>query len=230
MESPLHAHIKKQALYWLKEKVVDLCASEVKLFVKRKKLKADAMGINIRKRESRIIEVKVSRSDFLRDNVLRTPYGYHDIADYAYIMTPKELIDPSEVPEGYGLLEIDEYDHVIVKKKPIRNPNPVVDLDILMKRTARAATNEVLFKELSKEQKDVTKGTFARNPKVHLVNATCPVCKKRRKYLIKAQGQEEVTCKGRGCKTNIPLNKARIHIVTSYNDRFYKELQELMEE
>ncbi|MBM7096038.1 hypothetical protein JSY36_09750 [Bacillus sp. H-16] len=230
MESPLHEHLKKQALYWLKDKVVDLCASEVKLFVKRKKLKADALGINIRRQESRIIEVKVSRSDFLRDEVLRMPYGYHEIADYAYIMTPAGLLVPDEVPPGYGLLEIDEFDNVAVRKNPVRNPNPVVDLEILTKRTARAATNAVLFKELSKEQRDVTKGAFARNPKAHLVNATCPLCKKRHKYLIRAEGQETVNCKGRGCKHTIPLDKARVHIVTSYNERFYKDLHKIMED
>lgn len=229
MESNLHDHFKKQALYWLKEKMVDLCANEVKLFPNRKKLIADSMGINLKRKESRIIEVKVSRADFKRDKVLEAPYGYHAIADYAYIMTPVNLIDKNELPDGYGLLEMDAYDNITVKKNPVRNKNPILTLDSLVKRTARAATNAVLFQELSKETKDHTKGSFTRGATIHLVNATCPNCKKRKKYLIKTD-QVEVGCKSRGCKELIPLNRARVHIVTSYNKTFINQMQKLLED
>ncbi|MDQ0258094.1 hypothetical protein J2S74_005558 [Evansella vedderi] len=228
MESSHHEHFKKQALYWLKDKMVDLCANEVKLFARRKKLIADSLGINLKRKESRIIEVKVSRSDFLRDKVLDAPYGYHAIADYAYIMTPAGLISGEELPKGYGLLEIDEFDNIKVKRNPVRNPKPIITLDTLVKRTARAATNAVLFQELSKETKDHTKGAFSRGAHIHLVNATCPNCKKRNKYLIKTK-QAHVNCKGRGCKKDIPLKQARVHIVTSYNKSFYDQMQTLME-
>ncbi|WP_096435686.1 hypothetical protein [Alteribacter populi] len=228
MESTLHEHLKLQSLYWLKGKVTDLCANEVKLFIRRKKLKADAVGINLKRNESRIIEVKVSRSDFLRDAVLHAPYGYHAIADYAYLMTPVGMISTEEIPKGYGLLEIDDYDKIIVKKNPTRNPKPVLKLDTLIKRTAQAATNAVLFKELSKETKDETKGAFSRNASVHLISATCPACKKRNKYLVGVD-QEETPCKARKCQEMIPLHRARVHIITSYNEAFLKQLQSLME-
>ncbi|MCD8509597.1 MAG: MmcB family DNA repair protein [Bacillus sp. (in: Bacteria)] len=229
MESNLHEHFKKQALYWLKDKMVDLCANEVKLFPSRKKLIADSMGINLKRKEARIIEVKVSKNDFKRDKVLEAPYGYHAIADYAYIMTPVGLLSNDELPDGYGLLEIDDFDKITVKKNPVRNKKPILTLDSLVKRTARAATNAVLFKELSKETKDHTKGSFTRGAKIHLVNATCPSCKKRHKYLIKTD-QLQVLCKARGCKKFIPLNRARVHLVTSYNKTFINQMQKLMED
>ncbi|GAE24942.1 hypothetical protein JCM9140_908 [Halalkalibacter wakoensis JCM 9140] len=75
MESKAHKHLKTQALYWLKGKMTDLCANEVKLFVHRKRFKADAVGINLKRKEVRIIEVKVTRSDFLRDDVLHSDYA-----------------------------------------------------------------------------------------------------------------------------------------------------------
>ena len=228
METMLHQHLKRQSLYWLKEKVTDLCANEVKLNVRGKKLKADAMGINLKRKESRIIEVKVSRSDFLRDKVLHAPYGYHEIADFAYLMTPSGLIKPEEIPRGYGLLEIDEFDQITVRKKPVRNLNPIVNPEILIKRTSQAATNAVLFKELSKETKDLTKGAYLRNAKVQLINATCPSCKKRNQYLIEVN-QEETPCKARACKKLIPLQRARVHIITSYNETFFKKMKSLME-
>ncbi|TMW72906.1 MmcB family DNA repair protein [Alteribacter natronophilus] len=229
MESALHEHVKKQALYWLKKKVTDLCASEVKLYARRKKLKADAVGINIKRKETRIIEVKVSRSDFLRDEVLRAPYGYHAIADYAYLMTPAGLIEPGEIPEGYGLLEVDDYDNITVRKNPRKNPGPILRLETVMKRTAQAATNAVLFKELSRETRDTTAGAFARNASVHLVSATCPFCKKRKKYLT-GNDQETVPCSARGCRELIPLKKARVHVVSSYNEAFFRQMQAFYEQ
>ncbi|GAE36144.1 hypothetical protein [Halalkalibacter akibai] len=229
MESHIHKHLKKQSLYWLKEKMTDLCANEVKLFVRRKRLKADALGINIKRKEARIIEVKATRADFLRDEVLHANYGYHHIAHYAYIMTPPGLLATEEVPNGYGLLEIDEFDKIIVKKRPVRNPKPILTLDTLVKRTSQAATNALLFQELTKETKDVTEGEFAKGASVQLISATCPTCKKRRKYLVNVD-QLEVQCRSRSCKTQIPLQKARMHVITKYNEAFFKQLTKLMSE
>jgi len=229
MESNLHKHLKNQAVYWLKTKMTDLCAAEVKLYYKRKKVKADALGINMKRKESRIIEVKVSREDFRRDDVLLAPYSYHAIADYAYLLTPAGLLKTEEVPKGYGLLEIDEYDTIKVKRNPVRNPKPLLTLETLIKRTGRAATNAVLFQELSRETKDQTGGAFAKGARVHLISATCPSCKKRNKYLVK-QDQENTLCKAHRCKESIPLNRARVHQISSFNDTFFKEMQVLMNE
>lgn len=229
MESQLHEHLKRQALYWLKDKMTDLCANEVKLFIRRKRLKADALGINLERKEARIIEVKVTKEDFKRDEVLHANYGYHALANYAYILTPVGLLQKEEIPIGYGLLEIDEYDVIKVIKRPVRNPKPQLKLDTLVKRTGRAATNAVLFQELSKETKDITKGAFSKKPKVHLISATCPSCKKRKQYLIKKE-QETVPCIARGCKQDIPLNKARVHHITAYNEDFFAQMQALMTE
>ncbi|MBP3950423.1 hypothetical protein [Bacillus suaedae] len=229
MESNVHKHIKKQALYWLKKKMTDLCANEVKLFVRRKRLKADAVGINLKRKESRIIEVKATRTDFLRDEVLHANYGYHNLADYAYIMTPSNLLSVEEVPAGYGLLEIDEFDTITVKKKPTRNHKPQLKLETLVKRSAQAATNAVLFQELSKETKDLTGGSFSKEADIHLISATCPTCKKRNKYLIHTN-QEMIGCLQKKCQEAIPLNKARVHKITSYNDSFIEQIQLLKNE
>ncbi|MCM3713907.1 MmcB family DNA repair protein [Alkalihalobacillus oceani] len=229
MESTLHKHLKKLSLYWLKAKMTDLCANEVKLFVRRKKIQADALGINLKRQEARIIEVKSSRSDFLRDEVLHSSYGYHAVSDYTYIMTPEDLLTVEELPARYGLLEVDDYDNITVKKKPTKNPKRIMTLETLLKRTGRAATNAVLFQELSKETKDVTGGKFASNAAASLIHATCPVCKKRHKYLVGTK-QEEVECQTASCRQAIPLDKARVHIITKYNEDFYEELSALIKE
>ncbi|NEU32273.1 hypothetical protein GN156_16100 [bacterium LRH843] len=223
MESTIHKHLKKLSLYWLKEKMTDLCANEVKLYVKRNKMKADALGINMKRKEARIIEVKATRSDFLRDEILHSPLGYHTIADYAYLMTPEGLLSPGDIPKGYGWLEVDSYDTITVRRNPVRNPERTLTLETLIKRTGRAATNAVLFQELSKETKDVTGGSFSKDAKVQLISATCPSCKKRKKYLVKMD-QQEVLCEARGCKNQIPLDRARKHVITAYNQDFIETL------
>jgi len=227
MESHIHKHLKTQSLYWLKEKMTDLCANEVKLFYRRNRFKADALGINMKRKEARIIEVKATRADFLRDEVLHSDYGYHQMVHYAYLLTPEGLLSIEEVPKGYGLLEMDEYDKIVVKKKPSKNPSPLLTLDTLIKRASRAATNAVLFQELTKETKDRTDGEFSQGATVQLISATCPTCKKRRKYLVKIN-QLEVSCQIKKCKNLIPLTKARMHIVTQYNEAFYQQFNELM--
>ncbi|WP_156314751.1 hypothetical protein [Halalkalibacter wakoensis] len=126
------------------------------------------------------------------------------------------------------MLEIDEFDSITVIKNPSRNQTPKLSLDTFIKRTGRAATNAVLFQELSKETKDKTGGAFSRGATIQLISATCPSCKKRKKYLIQID-QKEVLCEGRGCKTEIPLSKARTHIITSYNKNFVKKINKLME-
>ncbi|ADU30310.1 hypothetical protein [Evansella cellulosilytica] len=228
MESSLHKHYKNQALYWLKAKMTDLCASEVKLYYRRKKVIADAVGINFKRKESRIIEVKVSKEDFRRDAILDAPYSYYALSHYAYILTPKGLLLKEEIPKGYGLLEMDEFDNIAVKRKPVRNAKPIITLDTLVKRTGRAATNAFLFKELSRETKDDTKGAYAKGAVAHLISATCQHCKKRNKYIVKKE-QDFVMCEIKSCSEMIPLNKARVHYITAYNQKFYKDLKKLME-
>ncbi|MCK0473101.1 hypothetical protein [Halalkalibacter sp. APA_J-10(15)] len=228
MESNLHKHLKHQSLYWLKKKMTDLCANEVKLYIRRKRIIADSVGINMKRKEVRIIEVKATRQDFLRDETLLSDYGYHNIAHYAYILTPENLLSIKEVPIGYGLLEIDEFDKITVKRNPKRNDKPMLKVDTLIKRTGRAATNAYLYKELSYETKDVTAGAFSKAATIFLISATCPTCKKRNKYLI-VEGQETVTCLVKKCQTNIPLAKARIHKITGYNQQFLDQLQLLNE-
>lgn len=229
MESTVHKHLKKLSLYWLKAKMVDLCANEVRLYVRKKKMKADALGINLKRKEARIIEVKTSRSDFLRDEILREPSGYLAVADYAYIMTPEGLLTLDEIPKGYGLLEVDPYDNITVKRNPVRNQARILTLETLIKRTGRAATNAVLFQELTRETRDVTKGAFSKEAKVQYISATCPSCKKRHTYLVKTD-QVEVVCTARRCKEAIPLERARKHVISEYNQLFYDKIFTLMNE
>ena len=66
------------------------------------------IGRNSKPRHERIaLEVKVSRADFKRDTAAKRAAWFAAADRFAYV-TPKDLILPSELPEGCGLLEYDE--------------------------------------------------------------------------------------------------------------------------
>lgn len=147
MESQTHQELKELALYWLKGKVTDLVSNEVKLYVRRKKLIADAVGINLKKKEIRIIEVKVSKADLKRDVLLYDDrFAYNKIGHYAYIMSPIGVLDPEDIPTGYGHLEVHENGEIIVVKNPKKNNVTCLRFDTVLKRTIRALTNAYLYK------------------------------------------------------------------------------------
>lgn len=226
-EGEVHKHLKNLALYFLKEKVTDLIANEVE-FANSHSI-ADAVGLNLKRKEVRVIEVKASKADFTRDTKLfgeKTSYFYH--AHYSYIMCPREIIQPEDLPHGYGLLWVDKYDKIEVIKKPIKNTARLKTLfDTTLKRTCRALTNTHLFHEKNKADKDETKGLYSRDPVVKLIAVTCPVCKKRNEQLV-GSDDIEITCNKRGCKTIIELNKSKIKIVTGFNKMFFKKTDSIL--
>lgn len=58
-----------------------------------------------------VVEVKVSRSDFLAD--AKKPHRTHGgIGSWRYYMVPQGLITPEELPLGWGLLNVNKRGHV----------------------------------------------------------------------------------------------------------------------
>lgn len=49
-----------------------------------------------------VIECKSSRSDFLADK--KKPHRTNGMGDYRFFMVPDKLVNPDEVPDGWGLL------------------------------------------------------------------------------------------------------------------------------
>ena len=143
-EGSIHKQLKKQAVLFLKEKVIDIVADEVKF--KNIRCIADAVGINLKRKEIRIVECKATREDFFRDKKLfceKTTYHKH--AHYVYILCPEALISPEEVPEGYGLLYSNINDITVVKR-PAKNKEVLkTRFDTTMKRTVRRLTNAYVY-------------------------------------------------------------------------------------
>lgn len=226
-EGEVHAHLKTVALKFLKEKITDLVAVEVP-FGNAWSV-ADAVGINFKREEVRVVECKATKGDFLRDKKLfgnKTSYFYH--AHYSYIMCPTDIIQPKEIPYGYGLLYVDEYDNITMVKKPIKNTARLKTLfKTTMKNTAKTLTNTTLYHKSNQENKDETQGKFSRNAKIKLIAVRCPGCKKYAKELIYEGKTTSIKCK---CKYEIDLTKAKIREITGFNDTFIKKINKLKEE
>ena len=71
-----------------------------------------------------IIEVKVSRADFLRTFSNGKGNRFDPHAQLHYIMVPSKLVAPQEVPDPWGLLWVTP-SRVYVKKKPVFHENPL---------------------------------------------------------------------------------------------------------
>ena len=88
-------------------------------------VKPDILGFQIY--SSFMIEVKVSKSDFLADKKKK---GYDQkIADYSYYLVPSDMIDESDIKNGYGLIYATskKWKDFIVVKHPERSDKPVND-------------------------------------------------------------------------------------------------------
>lgn len=219
MEQSLHKQLKRLSLFWLKEKSIDLVANEVKFYVKRKKLIADAVGINFKKKEIRIIEVKTSKKDFERDILLQhDTFGYHNLAHYAYLLTPINLLDRKVIPSRYGLLECNQDGDVNVVKRPEKNAKPFIGFDTATKRTSRALTNAHLFKEA-----DLSQTHFSENAKLHMITATCTSCKNREPYIINTS-DEMLTC--HKCGSEFPIIGSRAFFLSNFNEKFIQSVIE----
>jgi len=225
MEGAEHKHLKWLGMHWLKKKTVDLVANEVDFY--NAYSIADVVGVNLKRQEIRVIECKSSRADFLRDKKLygtQTSYFLH--AHYSYIMCPVGIISKEEIPDGYGLLYVDEWDNIMTVKNPRKNTGRLKTLfATTLKRTCRALTNQTLFKQINQDNNDETKGKFKRNASVLFISVPCPSCRKHTKELINKNITKQVICDN--CKNIIDLEKAKVREITGFNKTFIKKINKL---
>jgi hypothetical protein len=107
----------------------------------------DAMGWRNGGRDSILIECKTSKSDFLRDQDKSFRKFGTGVGRYRYYFTPPKLIDISDLPDKWGLLEVQGSRVRCVKKPEGFNR----DLAILYKETS------MLFKALHRQSDNIKK-------------------------------------------------------------------------
>lgn len=92
--------------------------------------RVDVISINMwpsRKYEVHGFEVKVSRADFLNEmKDIKKSETFSKFCDFWWLATPKGLVQPSEVPESWGLLEFTENRTFTTKQAPRKEtPEPL---------------------------------------------------------------------------------------------------------
>ena len=219
-EGVLHKELKDIAMRWMKKQVTDIVCPEVEF--KNIKCIADVVGINFKRKEVRVIEIKSTRSDFIRDKKLfeeKTTYFYH--SHYCYIMCPKNIINIDDIPYGYGLLWVDEYENIIIIKRPIKNKQKLKTMfETTLKNTAKKLTNLLLFSKENKEHKDETDGFFDKRSKIKMISIKCISCKKQVKDLINIEKNKAIHCK---CGAILDLESNKYREITGFNKSFLKK-------
>lgn len=145
MEGEVHKRLKIVALAFLKKQCVDIVSNETKF--RNIRSISDACGINLKRKEVRIVEVKASRADYIRDTKLFTlNYSYFPHCNYFYIMCPTGVIKKEEVLKEIGLIYVDEENNIEVVQKPTKNKKLATRFETTLKNTCRSMTNDLIFK------------------------------------------------------------------------------------
>lgn len=102
MSSAEHAELVEIAAVWLRNsRRCRVVATELATMTSET---PDAIGFT--SRESIVVEAKVSRQDFFRNKDKAHERSGRAVGDERWFLTPEWLVEPGEVPEGWGLLEV----------------------------------------------------------------------------------------------------------------------------
>ena len=223
-ESKLHKELKCLALRWMKSKVTDLVCPEVDFYNIR--CVADVVGINFKRKEIRVIEVKVTKKDLLRDKKLfDINKTYFNHCHYCYIMCPKNVIELSDLPYGYGLLWVDELVNIDVVKKPTKYSGKLKTMfETTAKLASKKITNLFLYQEENTINKDETNGFFDKKSKIKMISFKCFLCKKQIKELIHVE-DSYIVC---DCGNVLNLKELRYREVTGFNKKFIEKIKKFI--
>lgn len=222
METEKHKWLKRIALQFLREKGMQVVCKEVPIG----KLNADTLGLNIKRKEIRIIECKQDINDYKKGKIkLNQNTGYIQYCHYLYIICPTNLIPITDVDPTIGLIYVNDDDTYNVIKKPVKNTKRLKSyFDTILKNTVHRLSNEVFFQD-EKNFKDITDNKFNYKANIFLSAIRCPNCKHVTKELININTSTYIKCKN--CKNNIDIHKAKIRHITGFNNSFIKKINEL---
>lgn len=161
MEGPIHKKLKALGMKWLKEKCVDIAVREVKY--KNMRSVADVVGINLKRKEVRILEAKATRADYIRDKKLMDlDKSYYKHCNYFYIICPKDVLQLDDVPKEYGLLWVDlDTLEIEIKRNPRKYTGRLKTLfNTSLKNCVKTITNDLLFHYVYPEYNIVVENKF----------------------------------------------------------------------
>lgn len=136
-----HEALRKRAIKWLTGKGCGVVLSEI---VALGSEIPDAIGWKYGS-QSHLIECKVSRADFFANADkchMRTDSG---VGQYRYFMTPPGLLRPDELPDGWGLLEVQDSYVRLVQTPTRREPNREHETVMLVSALRRIRSREFII-------------------------------------------------------------------------------------
>ena len=151
-EGIIHKHLKALGMKFLKEKCTDVVSREVK--VKNIKSIADVMGINIKRKEVRVIECKATKADYIRDiKLMNIDESYYKHCQYFYILCPIDVIPLDIIPIEYGVLYADiDNNNITVMRNPKKYTGRLKTMfDTCLKNAIKSNTNDLIFHYVFKE-------------------------------------------------------------------------------
>ncbi|MCE8013906.1 hypothetical protein [Billgrantia desiderata] len=104
-DTSAHDALVQRAGRWLRQMGCGAVATEMQSILTQEQPDAIGWRTGATRMVSILVEVKVSRSDFLADR--KKPFRQNDegMGDWRFFMAPPGLIRPDELPEGWGLIE-----------------------------------------------------------------------------------------------------------------------------
>lgn len=102
-QGKLHDYLCKVAVNWLLNMGCMIAVDEITTYATSER--CDAIGFS--GAHAVVVEVKTSRADFFRDAKKHHKITNNAMGNYRYYMTLKGLISVEELPEGWGLIEVE---------------------------------------------------------------------------------------------------------------------------
>lgn len=174
----------------------------------------------------RAIEIKVSRSDFLREleNKDKNEWARRSFHEF-WFAAPSDVVKEAELPEGVGLY-VPHGDSMAVKRAAVTRENPVLDDNLLASfmRAAHAAINH--------DKQDAIRRAFKTNPD-HLrgqmalrVIARFLKAHGKDAFRVQYDTEEKLFERMRGCTAGAEIEKRSEKVFNALN-RFRATMQKL---
>lgn len=130
-----HNELVLRACQWLRTRGCKVVMAEPGLL---HNMSPDALGWESLS-ETHQIECKISRSDFKADSEKRhkTWRDEHQLGLYRWFMTPRGLVTPHELPQGWGLLEVTDQKVFVVVRAAKFKHDERTELGMLFKAFGR---------------------------------------------------------------------------------------------
>lgn len=141
--APSHRELVKRAGAWLRNR--KNCGVVMEELATQNNETPDALGF-YGAGGSILVECKTSRADYLADkNKIFRRCEEMGMGDARYFATPKGLLKPDEVPDGWGLLEVGEHQIREIKEATHKPANKRAEVKMLMSAIRRLEISTAVF-------------------------------------------------------------------------------------